>query len=248
MTDIYKAPTANFTEEGTPPAITATLEKGIAGEYDFSISEVLGEAWCKTNGNKGKIWLAFVLYLAVVIPFSLVLKFYLGDDKFAEHLQWAVFRIVDVSLSAGIAMLGVKLAVGAPVESNEVYQHIEKALLFVVAAILMFLMISLGMVCLVLPGVYLAVSYFLVTLLIAEKNMRPWQAMEASRKALTHHWFKLFFLAVAYGLIVIASALPAGIGLIWTLPMGVIIRGIIYRIVFGYGAPNGEMPRQGASK
>jgi len=248
MTDIYQAPSANLTEEGARPAITATLEKGIAGEYDFSISEVLGEAWRRTNGNKGKIWLAFILYLAVVIPFFLVLKIYLGHDKFADWLQWAVIRSVDVSLSAGIAMLGVKLAVGAPVESNEVYQHIEKAVWFVVAAILMFLMISLGMICLVLPGVYLAVSYFLVTLLIAEKNLRPWQAMEASRKALTHHWFKLFFLAVAYGLIVIASALPAGIGLIWTLPMGVIIRGIVYRTVFGYEAQKGEISGQGTAK
>jgi len=241
MTDIYKAPTANFSEDGVSPAGSATLQKGIAGEYDFSISDVLAEAWAKTNGNKGKIWLAFVLYLAVFIPFALVLKIFLGDDKFAEWLQWAIMRSVDVSLSAGVAMLGVKLAVGAPVEPNEVYRHIEKALLLIVAAILMFLMISLGMICLVLPGIYLAVSYFLVTLLIAEKNLRPWQAMEASRKALTHHWFKLFFLGVAYGLIVLVSALPVGIGLIWTLPMGVIIRGIVYRTVFGYEAKQGEM-------
>ncbi|HEY8026286.1 MAG TPA: hypothetical protein VIF60_17100 [Burkholderiaceae bacterium] len=244
MTDVYKAPAGDLSGSSQPGLVLGSLQKGIAGEYDFSISAVLAEAWEKTDGSKGKIWIAFALYLAVFIPMTLCLHIFLGDDWFGDGLRVVVMRCVDVSLSAGISMLGVKLAVGAPVESNEVYQHIEKAVQFVVAAILMAAMVAAGTILLVLPGIYLFFSYLLVTMLIAEKKLQPWQALEASRKALTHHWFKIFFLAVAYAVIVLVSALPAGIGLIWTLPMGAIIRGIVYRTVFGYEASTEGAPLQ----
>ena len=38
----------------------------------------------------------------------------------------------------------------------------------------------------------------------------------------------------------IVSIVPLGIGLIWTLPMGVMIKGIVYREVFGYTPAAGE--------
>jgi uncharacterized membrane protein len=69
--------------------------------------------------------------------------------------------------------------------------------------------------------------------LIADKKLQPWQAMEASRKAITHRWLKVFFLLLAMSLIIFASMLPLFIGLIWTYPMSVVLIGILYREIFG---------------
>lgn len=41
--------------------------------------------------------------------------------------------------------------------------------------------------------------------------------MEASRKAIMHHWFKVFFLLLAMSLIIFASMLPLFIGLNWPI-------------------------------
>ena len=56
--------------------------------------------------------------------------------------------------------------------------------------------------------------------LIVERGLSPWQAMEASRKAITQHWFKVF------GLFLL-------LGLIWTIPLFVMVMGVLYRTIFG---------------
>ena len=68
---------------------------------------------------------------------------------------------------------------------------------------------------------------------MVDKGLGPWQAMEASRKAVTHRWFAIFGMLVLLGLLSIAGAIPLFIGLIWILPMYMIALGILYRNIFG---------------
>ena len=108
----------------------------------------------------------------------------------------------------------------------------------------------------VLPGVYLTVGYALVVPLIADRKLGPWPAMEVSRRAITKHWFAVAGVLVAASLIVGSSALPPalgaaialptlgvdaaivvaivlGAGLVWTVPMAIVVVGVLYRDVFG---------------
>jgi uncharacterized membrane protein len=57
--------------------------------------------------------------------------------------------------------------------------------------------------------------------------------MEASRKAVGQRWFKIFGLFLLLGLIVMISAIPLGIGLVWSMPLLMIAIGILYRTIFG---------------
>ena len=57
--------------------------------------------------------------------------------------------------------------------------------------------------------------------------------METSRRAVSKRWFKLFGLLIAMGLVIFASAIPLGIGLIWTAPWSVNVFGVTYRRMFG---------------
>ncbi|HEX7645637.1 MAG TPA: YciC family protein [Noviherbaspirillum sp.] len=222
MTDIYKAPAANFADPAS------------SGPSDFTISAALSEAWAKTHGNKGTIWLAFGLYMLVVIPISLVLQHFLKEGMFADGMRFVVTNSVDVALAAGMWMLGVKLASGVRAEAKEVYAYIEYFPRLLATYMLMNVLVVAGFLLLILPGIYLAIAYSASSILIVDKKLGIWEALETSRKALTHCWFRVFFLALAYLLIMILSALPLGIGLIWTLPMGVVLKGIVYREVFGF--------------
>jgi len=69
--------------------------------------------------------------------------------------------------------------------------------------------------------------------LIADKKLSAWQAMEASRKAITKHWFKIFALYFVMVVILIISTISLGLGLIWTYPMMISLMGILYREIFG---------------
>lgn len=69
--------------------------------------------------------------------------------------------------------------------------------------------------------------------LVVERGLTPWQALETSRKAITQRWFKVFGLFLLLGLITLVSAIPLGVGLVWTIPLFVIAMGVLYRTIFG---------------
>ena len=102
-----------------------------------------------------------------------------------------------------------------------------------ITAIISMLLIYLGMFLLIIPGLYLAIAYMLAIPLVVERGLTPWQALEASRKAITQHWFKVFGLFLLLGLITLISAIPLGIGLVWSIPLFVIAMGVLYRTIFG---------------
>jgi uncharacterized membrane protein len=52
-------------------------------------------------------------------------------------------------------------------------------------------------------------------------KMEAWPAMEMSRKISTRNFFQLIGLFILMGLIVIISALPCGIGLLFSLPLSI---------------------------
>ncbi|MCU7800417.1 MAG: hypothetical protein KZQ70_09780 [gamma proteobacterium symbiont of Lucinoma myriamae] len=63
--------------------------------------------------------------------------------------------------------------------------------------------------------------------------MGIWEALETSRKAISKHWFKIFFIYFLLGLLMLAAMLPAFIGLIWVIPLSSVIQGVMYKYIFG---------------
>ena len=102
-----------------------------------------------------------------------------------------------------------------------------------VTMLLLYIMVLIGFALLIIPGIYLSIAYYMALPLVAEKGLSPWQALEVSRKTISKRWFTMFFFSIVISLIVMASMIPLGIGLIWTLPMMMIAYGIIYRNMFG---------------
>jgi uncharacterized membrane protein len=113
---------------------------------------------------------------------------------------------------------------------NDIYLNVDSLSYLTIISVI------IGYFLLMIPGIYLFIAYLFTLPLIVEKNLGPWEAMETSRKAVTHHWFKVFFTIIIMHIIVIISAIPLGIGLIWTLPMIFNVGGILYRIMFGVEA------------
>jgi len=83
-----------------------------------------------------------------------------------------------------------------------------------------------------LPGIYLSVAYMMAIPVLIEKKVSPWQALELSRKTVTPQWFSVFLIMLIMGIIVAISAIPLGLGLIWTLPMAYVALGVIYLRLF----------------
>jgi hypothetical protein len=242
----YAAPSSSLQKvpnDSQAPSIEQALSRG----YDFAIGELLGEAWQRVKGTKGIIIGGFLVFYAVMFVVSFVLGGMLGifgalsESPAAVMVGELVIGVLASALAypfmAGINMIGIRRAADQPISFNEIFSHFGRTLPLVITAVVMMLLIYLGMFLLIIPGLYLAIAYMLAIPLVVERGLSPWQALEASRKAISQHWFKTFGLFLLLGLITLVSAIPLGIGLVWSIPLFVIAMGVLYRTIFGVLPP-----------
>ena len=100
---------------------------------------------------------------------------------------------------------------------------------YVGATILVGLAVTIGFICLILPGLYLALKYSQVRYLIVDKKMRVFEALsESSRLTVGIKW-KLIGFSFLVLLLVLVSLIPVGLGLLISLPWSLLAIVSVYR-------------------
>jgi len=237
MTDIpsnpYEAPKADVNAPTVVPGPSGSLEDAVAGRYDFDIGQVMSEAWALTRGMKATFWGAAGIVYAILIVFAIVAGSLAGKSLPLRLLTNIAFGTVSPVLFVGIVMMGVRRAAGLPVHFTTAFSCFDRAVAVLVAGLMSTLITYVGLLLFVIPGVYLVIAYCMTIPLIVDRRLPPWQAIETSRKAVTRRWFQYFGLLLVVGLLICLSALPLGIGLIWTAPWSINVIGVVYRRTFG---------------
>lgn len=129
----------------------------------------------------------------------------------------------------GLYLYYLRTIRGHPVELGDVFSGFTLAFVpLMLATIVSTLLISAGLLLLILPGIYLGVSYIFAYMLIIDKRIEFWAAMEISRRVITAQWWRVF------GLLLLASVIAA-LGVV-ALIIGVFITVPIYlgALVYAY--------------
>ncbi|MEZ5502407.1 MAG: hypothetical protein R3E50_07005 [Halioglobus sp.] len=223
-----------------------SIERGLAGSYQLAVGDLVREAWERVAGNKGVLWIGTLIYVGANLVISLVLGLLVGGDAAppdpdamaqlpapGERLADSLANLLTLPIGVGLMLLGVAIASGRLAVPTSLFSWYDRFLKLVLTWILMTVLILIGTLLLVLPGIYLAVSYQLALPLVADKGLGPWEALETSRKTVTHKWFTFFGLNIVGAVAVSVSILLLGIPLIWVLPACLIGMGIVYRNAVG---------------
>lgn len=242
MNEVYQSPQTAFID---PKAAAESGPTGQAptGAYRIKIGEIFSEAWRKSAGSKGSLLLAvgiyLIIYAALAMGSSSISKALPQSSlspstaSFIQFCSSLALLALSTPLWGGLIMTGIKRASDQPVGATEPLKYFHKTLPLLGLMILMQLLILIGLVLLVLPGIYLFISYMMAVPLMLEKNLSPWQALETSRKAITPQWFRFFGFVLVLVLIGLIAALTLMIGAIWAYPCALIAFGILYRNMFG---------------
>lgn len=211
----------------------------------LTVSGGLKEAWKYVKGAKLKLLIGMLitsilpsaLISGVVSGFPVIRQSLPLTDELSALYVLAGCILVGVliggALQAGLFYTAVRWVGDRSISLKHLFSGLPKIISIFFALLFMLLMVISGTVLLVFPGIYLAVGYLLTLPLIIDRGMHPWQAMEASRKAIHKVWWQVFGILIVMSLIINVSAIPCGIGLIWTLPMQLTVIGVIYRVLFG---------------
>ena len=123
------------------------------------------------------------------------------------------------SLAAGFLLVAFYIESGRVIVFENFFdgfKHFAALLLFsLVSTVLIFV----GFLALILPGIYLSVGYIFTPFFIVFRKMDFWQAMEASRKLVHPQWFSIFGFLMVLALINLLGFLALGVGLLITVPL-----------------------------
>lgn len=100
---------------------------------------------------------------------------------------------------------------------------------YLLGSVLFSVMIGVGMILLVVPGVYLAVRYQFMPYLIIDKGMQPMDALKAAGELTKGSWLDLFLFLFSIVGINFLGALLFGLGLLITVPVTFVAHARVYR-------------------
>lgn len=234
----YEAPTAEFNAPMPAHELRANLEAALAGDYDFTIADVMKDAWRMVRGMKAPFWGAVIVLGLLRLIGETVCSTIFGMFLTAPPgpvMQLVLNSVVGAlmtPLTMGLQMMCVHRALDATTSFSTAFSYFSRSGPAMAGALLGLLLGYLGIVALVIPGIYLVIGYSLTTQLVCDQEMGAWEAMETSRRAIHHKWWKVLGLELLVMLITLVSALGLLIPLVWTIPWGMMTTAVLYRRIF----------------
>lgn len=243
MSDIYATPEADLARTGDAGREGGNIDDAIAGAIEVGMLQTLGEAWGMMKGFKLKCHIAtviwFLVYIAaIMVSFPIIFGLAaLGADETTASLLGSLIQMIIIGVTmpmiAGITIMGLRHSQGRSVSAGSVFNYFNRAPGALLWYLLMSVMITLGYLLLILPGIYLSFAYMFSLPLMIEKDMSAWRALETSRKAVTRIWFRATGFLLLIILLIMLGTIPLGIPLIWIVPWVTLAYALVYFKLFG---------------
>jgi hypothetical protein len=215
--------------------------------------DVIGQAWTIFQSNMAtwvlSVLVAGITYYAIGIPYS-VANFFMqgGMDQLQPghrppnpfdptHLMFNLGGSFIVGcfgnvLMAGLFLMGLKQIRGEQISVGDVFLGFKRFGSLVGANLLTGLMIVIGIVLLIVPGLFLSGLLVMVPLLILDRNMGTVEAIQECWDRLRPYAFSLFGLMFVLGLVQVLGFCLCCVGALFTLPVYFIAMGLTYNNFF----------------
>ena len=185
-------------------------------DYQFKMGQYFGRGWEIFN-SYALPFVGFTLLLVVIFgAMSFILPFPLGTGE--QGGGNIVANILSPILGAGYYIVAFQIARNRPKAFGDFFQGFNRFLPILLYSIVSSILILVGLILLIIPGLYLAVSYVFGLPLLLDKSLDFWPALETSRKLVSKNWFSFFVFLILLGFLNLAGALLLGIGLLVTIP------------------------------
>ena len=144
-------------------------------------------------------------------------------------LNILVSQVLSVFLSLGLVRVGLNLVSGKEVSVGMLFGEGRKLLPAIGASILFGLMVVVGLILLVVPGIYIALRYGQFMTAIVDRNLGVLESLAYSSSITTNNRLNLLVLWLLSFVILLAGALACGVGLVFAGPVVWLASMVAYR-------------------
>ncbi|TSC52288.1 MAG: hypothetical protein LiPW41_499 [Parcubacteria group bacterium LiPW_41] len=168
------------------------------------------------------------LYFVYVAAIAMVISGILGKLGEKNFIFAIVGWVIGFITTCGIARITVDYVRGTKRELETLFTEWQYFWRVVGACIFMGILIIIGLVLLVVPGIYLIFRFQFVTLFIVDKNMKIREAMKASTEMTKGIKWQLFRFALVSIGVALLGVLALGVGIFIAVPIIWLAQAYIY--------------------
>lgn len=151
-------------------------------ETGYAISDSIHAAW---DLFKEKWYVIYGLYLLPVvlgIVYSMTLESLGNEFNAPILLVMFAYMILQTVLSMGLIKGYLNLVRGEAITAQTFKDMLPLVVNYILGTLLMALIVIVGFVLLIVPGIYFSLKYYFVPFLLIDKKMSPMEALRASEK------------------------------------------------------------------
>ena len=123
-------------------------------------------------------------------------------------------------LIAGFYIACALLKKGKDVDTGDFFRGFGKFLPLFLVHLLTSLIIALGFILLVIPGIYFTTVYFFAHAFVWFYDVPVSEALRHSHRTVTGNFWQIFLILLVVGLLNLLGAMAFGVGLLLTVPFG----------------------------
>ncbi|HOZ29917.1 MAG TPA: hypothetical protein PLL66_03280 [Bacteroidales bacterium] len=209
------------------------FQKLVDNGYEFDSNRYMKEGFELFKKYAG----GFIGFFAIVFTIFFSFTYFLGNygSIFTNLLQPIV--------TAGVLLVANELFKGNTPDFSKFLDGFKFYLSLLLLSIVSGIIIVIGLLFLIVPGIYLGISYSFASLFVVFLGYDFWPAMELSRKIISVKWWEFFGFFVLLFLINLAGVLACGVGVLFTSPLTVCITYVAFEDIIGgairkYSDPN----------
>lgn len=199
----------------------------------FNISDELSYGWETAKAHLPFFVVIILITLAVNFAPNIVVQSIQQEVPILSGLLSLALWIVSMLVSLGAIKISLKIIDNKKAEIVDLFNGYPQLLNFVAASIIYAILVGVGTILFIIPGIIFGVKYHFYSYLIVDKNMGPLEALKKSGEITKGNKWQLFLLGLACLLVNIVGLLALGIGLFITVPLTMLAYAHVYRKLLG---------------
>ena len=185
---------------------------------NISFSKILNEAWNMLKNN-------FSMFLAYTVLIGIICS----GLWFSGFIGQFLVGVITPLLTSGYFCVCFKILRNDPYEFSDFFKAFNSWYPLTLSGFIGGLLMMLGFMALVVPGIYLHFAYLISTQLILDEKLAAWDSLEVSRKIITKVFFKYSLIAILSYFFVICGILIFGVGVLVTFPLYFCFHSVLYK-------------------
>lgn len=201
-------------------------------EKKFSIEEAIEFAFAKT---KKYFWSLISIGITVVVlnivsgSLDSLDKKYKGvaSVTIPSFLLQIIVLIISFLISLGIADISLKIARNEDFKYADIFSKIRFLWKYILSSIVYGFIVIGGLILLIVPGVIWSIKFHFYPYFILQ-GLGPIEALKHSAKITYGSKWRLFFLNLSFGILVVLGVMCLFVGLLWAIPITWIASALVF--------------------